>query len=56
MLSPLPINDVVWIQFLAENFRKAYFQKYKPVVKTGDGILSVQKFQTGGLSTREKLY
>ena len=35
-------------------FRKAYIQKHKPVVKTGDGILSVQKFQTGGLSTREK--
>ena len=35
-------------------FRKAYIQKHKPVVKTGAGILSVQKFQTGGLSTREK--
>ena len=35
-------------------FRKAYIQKHKPVVKTGAGILSVQKFQTGGLSNGEK--
>lgn len=35
-------------------FRDVYLQNQKPVIKTGDGILSVQKFQTGGLSTREK--
>ena len=35
-------------------FRKAYFQKHNPVVKNFNGILSVQKFQTGGLSSKEK--
>ena len=35
-------------------FRKTYFQKHKPQVQTGNGILSVQKFQTGGLSSKEK--